>query len=131
MIESLWVFGGLALMAGLVILLFPKVFFFLIGTYLVVNAVTAYIHGADLLLAIALAMAGVLIFLSPGLVAWFIAFYLGVFSVFLFFWDFWFLAVPGLVIALLVLLAPKIVPLLIGGFLTVVGGLSLLVSFLR
>lgn len=129
--EMYGVFGGLALAAGLVILLFPKIFFYLIGAYLVVNAVTAFFHGADPLLTVGLILAGVLIFLSPGLVAWFIGFYLLVFAALLFFWGFWFLAVPALVVALVVVLAPKIVPFLIGGFLTVTGGLTLLAAFLR
>lgn len=131
MMELYWVFGGLALVAGIIILLFPKVFFYLIGCYLMVNAVTAFFHGADPLVALALILGGILIFMSPGLVAWFIAFYLLIFALLLFGWGFWFLAVPVLVIVLLVALAPKIVPLLIGGLLTLGGGLTLLVAFLR
>lgn len=129
--EPYGVFGGVALAAGIIVLLFPKVFFYLIGGYLVVNAVTAFLQGAEPLLALALILAGVLIFLSPGLVAWFIAFYLLVFAVLLFLWGFWFLALPALVVALLILLAPKIVPLLVGGLLTLTGGLTLLVAWLR
>lgn len=129
--EMYGIFGGLALAAGIIILLFPKVFFYLIGGYLVLNAVTAFFHGADPLLTLALILAGVLIFLSPGLVAWFVAFYLLVFAALLFFWGFWFLAVPALVIALIIVLLPKIVPLLIGGLLTLAGGLTLLVTIVR
>lgn len=131
MMETYGIFGGLALAAGVTMLLFPKVFFYLIGTYMVVNAITAFYQGADLLFAIALALAGILVFVSPGLVAWFIAFYLSVFAVLLFFWGFWFLAIPALVIAFLIVLAPKIVPLLTGGLLALTGGLTLLVAWLR
>lgn len=124
-----WIHGGLALAAGIVILLFPKVFFFLIGSYLVLNAGVAWSQGADPLFSLALGFAGVLVFISPGLVAWFIAFYLLIFAGLLVVWSFWFLAVPVLGVAVFVLLAPKIAPFLTGGFLILVGGLSLAATF--
>lgn len=128
--QALWVHGGLSLAAGMVILLFPKVFFFLIGGYLVVNGGVAFFHGADPLLALAVLIGGVLIFLSPRLVAWFVAFYLFLFAVYLLVSDAsWLLAIPFLVMAGLALLAPKILPALVGIFLILAGGLSVAVTF--
>jgi hypothetical protein len=129
-LANLWVHGGLAVAAGLVILLFPKVFFFLIGSFLVINGGLTYYHGGDLFFSIALALAGVLVFLSPQLVAWFIAFYLVVFGGLLFIWGFWFLAIPVGLFALFVALVPKIAPFLTGLLLIGAGGVSLLTRFL-
>lgn len=129
-LQIFWVHGGLALAAGIVILLFPKVFFFLIGSFLVINGAVAFLQGGDLLVSIAVALAGLLIFISPQLVAWFIAFYLLVSAGVLFFWGAWPLSIPLLILALVVALAPKIAPFLTGVLLIVVGGLSLLATFL-
>lgn len=129
-LQIFWIHGGLALVAGIIILFFPKVFFFLIGGFLVVNGIVAFSQGGDLLFAIALVLAGVLIFLSPQMVAWFVAFYLLVFAGVLFFTGAWFLAIPILIFALFVALIPKIAPFLIGFFLIVVGGLSLMANFM-
>ena len=128
-LQVLWIHGGLSLAAGIVIILFPKVFFFLIGSFLVLNGAVAYVHGGDLLFSIAIALAGVLVFLSPQLVAWFIAFYFLVFAILLFFWDFWFLSIPVFVLAMLVAMAPKIAPMLTGFLLIAAGGLSMLATF--
>ncbi len=129
--DPLAVFGGVALAAGVVILLFPKVFFFLLGAYMVINAATAFLQGANPLASIGLALLGILVFLAPRLLAWLFAFYLLLFCLLLFFWGFWILAIPGAVLALLVLLVPKIVPLFVGGVLAVIGGLTLLVGLVR
>jgi hypothetical protein len=129
-IEALWLHGGLAVAAGVVILLFPKIFFLLIGGFLVVNGGLALWHGGDILVGLAVVLGGILIFLSPSLVAWFLSVYLLVAAVVVAFSGAaWFLALPILIMAGLVLLAPKLLPRLIGIFLLLGGGLSLAMTF--
>src|SRR5690625_346042 len=115
MMENLEIFGGLAIFSGVVIMLFPKIFFYLIGLYMVGNAALAFFQEADPWLVALLGVGGILIFIAPKMVAWMISVLLIVVSLLAFFNGLWILAVPGLVLAVLVLLAPKIVPLAVGG----------------
>lgn len=123
------ILGGLALLAGIVILFFPKIVFHLIGLYLVLNAAIGLWQDAEIWLIVVLALSGVLVIIAPKMVAWFIAFYLVVFSVLLFFWGYWYLGVPGVLLAVLVLLTPKVLPALAGGTLSIVGALTLFAAF--
>lgn len=131
-LEAIWVHGGLALLAGIVILIFPKIFFYLIGGFFLVNGLVAFLYGGREVMAIALAVGGLLVLIFPKLVGWFIAFYLLLFGGFLLLTGvLWFLAVPVIVLALIVLLAPNIISYLIGAFLALSGAVTLLVHFAR
>lgn len=129
MMANYGIWGGLALLAGVVILFFPKIVFHLIGLYLVINAAVALWQGAEIWLITALALGGILVIIAPKMVAWFIAFYLVVFSVLLFFWGYWFLAIPGVLLAFIVVITPKILPTIAGGTLGVVGALTVFAAF--
>lgn len=122
--------GGLALAAGIVILLFPRIFFYLIGGFLLLSGAVAFFYGDGAVLGAVLAVAGIVILIFPKLVARLVAVYLLIFGLFLFFTGvFWFAAIPVVLVGIIVLVVPNIIAYLVGGMLAIGGGLTLFLTF--
>lgn len=130
--ESLWVHGGLSLVAGIIILMFPKLFFYLIGGFLLVNGGVAFFHGGSAIVGGALAVAGILILLLPKLVSLLVGFYLIIIGLLLSLTGAGIiLGAPLIIIGIVVMMVPNIVAYLIGAVLAIGGGITLFTTFVQ
>jgi hypothetical protein len=129
-VEGIWIHGGLALAAGIIILIFPKILYWLVGAFLLLNGAVAFFYGQAPLAGAALGLAGLLILIFPKLVGRLIAIYLLLFALILLVSGvFWLAALPVAVVGVIILIFPNSIAYLVGGLLALGGALGLLARF--
>jgi hypothetical protein len=128
-IEAIWIHGGLSLLAGIIILIFPKILFLLVGAFLLINGAVAFFYGNNPIMGAALGLGGILILIFPKLVGRLIGIYLLLFAGFLVVTGVWLAAVPVAVVGVIVLVFPTSIAYLVGALLAIGGGVTLAARF--